>query len=156
MSLGSMFSSPGKQASQAASAAGASASQVIGQLQQYTDQHQQQLRDAIAGQGPNPYFEAAQQVNPQAYYTNPSDTVTFGTSGPGTSNGNPFAVASPTAGQAPPPLPNVILAHPSTATSPQPTPTNPFTGGPGGNGSLVPPRLGGGPPIGRIPIREEL
>ena len=168
MGFSSMFSSPSKQASAAASASGQEAQQVIGQLEQYTDQHQQQLRDAISGMGANPYFSAAQQLNPQAYYTNPSDTVTFGNAGGGgLSSGNPF-VAPSQAG--PPPLPGVILGAPPSApptstppvtkppvtTPPNPTPIggkNPFGGG---QGPVVAPpaQIGHGGLLPNIPVRQ--
>lgn len=155
MSLGTMFSSPGKQASQAASASDQAASQVIGQLENYTDTHQQQLRDAIAQQGPNPYFAAAGQLDPQAYYTNPSDTVNFGSGGPGTTSGYTFSQPSPFASSAPP-LPKVILSGPTSGQNPTPQqPTQPPPQSGGGN-PFTPPTLGGGPRVPRIPIREQL
>lgn len=155
MSLGSMFSSPGKQASQAASASGQIADQEISKLMNYTDTHQQQLRDAIGQQGPNPYFAAAQQLDPQAYYTNPQDATTFSAGGPGLTSGQTQVQGNPFA----PPPPRIIMSGPTSGTpsqpvsQPQPNPNpnpNPLP-----RPNPVPP--GGIPrpgPIERIPPRE--
>lgn len=88
--MGALFSSPSKQASQAASAMqGLDASQ-ISNLENYVNTQQQNLRGAIAGQGPNPYFAAAGGMSPSNYAVNPSDTATFGMSaGNGLTSGSP-------------------------------------------------------------------
>lgn len=146
-----MFSSPGKQAQQAAQASGQISDQEISKLLNYTDTHQQELRDAINKQGPNPYFGAAQQLNPQAYYTNPHDTTTFSAGGLG-SGLTPGSSSAQQSSPFLPPLPHVILPpsempQPPPAPAPPPAPSGPpqtNKPAPGGGGGGVGP--GGGYP----------
>lgn len=134
--MGSLFSSPGKQAQQAAQATGNIDQAMIQQMEGYVDTHQQQLRDAIGGLGPNPYFGAAPGT--AAYAVNPSNTVTAGpgalpyglTTGtptgpgaPGTltpSAGNPFSTQQ-NPNVAPPPG-AIPVRPPQPAPPSQPTP----------------------------------
>lgn len=76
--MGPLFSNPGKQAQQAASGQQAIDSQMIGQLEQYTQQHEAQLRNAIAGMPLNPYNDVA-----------------FGNTGPGLTSGSNTVTAGP-------------------------------------------------------------
>lgn len=73
---------------------------MLNQLESYVGQQQQAERGAIAGLGPNPYFAAAQQMNPGAYRVNPAQTQTFGASGPGTYLANLSSISG-----GPPPKP---------------------------------------------------
>lgn len=145
--MGSLFSSPSKQAGQGASQVQGIDQNMINQLEQYTGQQQQALRGAVAGIGANPYFAAGQAMSPDAYRINPAQTQTFGTSGPGT---------------------YLAKLH-SISSGPQPVAWNP-TGGermqPGGPGSekigpsgptapIVPPGGGGGGQWGHGPIGHE-
>lgn len=78
--MGSVFSSPSKQAQQSSSAVQGINSQDIAQAEQYVSQQQAALRTAL-GQQTNPYFEASAKMNPSGYGVNPHDTVTFGSNG---------------------------------------------------------------------------
>lgn len=120
MSLGNVFSSSGKQAQQAAANEGAIGQQMVSQIENYTTEQQQKLRDAIGGMGPNPYFSAAQQMSPSAYAVNPQGTATFGVSGPGTTTAQPNVSASPV--QAPPPQPGAVGMPPNEPRRPEPQP----------------------------------
>ena len=144
--MSSLFSSPSKQATAAAQASQQISQQDIQQLEDYISGQQGQLRTAIGQQGPNPYFGAAQQLNPQAYYTNPNNTVTYGAQGPGTTSGR---TSTQTSQPGPPALPNVILGAPPAQTPPR-TGTGGGGGGQGGGGNG-----GNGPinPITGLPVR---
>lgn len=75
--MSGLFSSPGKQAQQAGSQDMQYAEQMIAQAEQYQQQQEGQLRNAIAGLGPNPFFSAGSSMNPKAYAVNPKDVQTF-------------------------------------------------------------------------------
>jgi hypothetical protein len=121
--VGNLFQKPGQQASQGASQVQAMDQQMLNQLESYTGQQQQAERGAVAGVGANPYFAAAQSMNPGAYRVNPASTQTFGTSGPGT---------------------YLAKLH-SISSGPQPAPWNPAGGG--GNGASAPIlKIGGSAP----------
>lgn len=99
--MSGLFSSPGKSAQQGASGLQGIDQGIINQLENYVGQQQQAERGAIAGVAQNPYFNAAQTMNPDAYFVNPGQTQTFGTTaGPGTHSG---ASGSISAGAPPPP-----------------------------------------------------
>lgn len=149
MSLGSMFSSPGKQASQAAQGTEGAMMPVLQELQQYTSGEQEKQRGAVENMQPNPYFHAAQQLNPQAYYTNPNGTATFNATGSpanGLTPGN--TSVTPTGG--PPPPPGVILPAPTSGPAPVAQP--PVSGPPLPPRPIPPP----GPPVGIRPPRVPL
>lgn len=135
--MSTLFSSPQKSATAAAQASNQISQQDIQQLEDYVSGQQGQLRTAIGAQGPNPYFGAAQQLNPQAYYTDPTNTVNFGVSGPGTVPANPFTTGARTN---PPGLPPVILPQqpPQTGTG------GTGTGGTGSGGQIGTGGAGGG------------
>lgn len=145
--MGSLFSSPGKQAQQAAQATGNIDQAMIGQMEGYVDTHQQQLRDAIAGLGPNPYFGAAPGTG--AYKVDPANTVQAGpgalppglTPGGGTTQGtlapgggNPFAAPQQRSTLQAPPQQSMGTPPPQQHAPPRPPvtggapsgPTNPF------------------------------
>lgn len=83
--MSSMFSSPSKSAQQAASSVQGVDQGMLNQAIAQYNQEQQSARGAIAGLGQNPYFAAAQGMNPLNYRVNPQGTQTFGASGaPGT------------------------------------------------------------------------
>lgn len=113
--MGSLFSSPGKTATQAAQGTAAAEQGIIGStgpvtvpagpgnpggttvqplgsgLEGYTATGEQAQRDAIAGMGPNPYFAAAQGMSPSAYAVDPNYTASFSAQpgqgfGPGQTN----------------------------------------------------------------------
>jgi hypothetical protein len=106
--VGDLFSSPGKSASQAASAVSGVTQQDIQQVENYENTTEGQERAAIANLGPNPYLTAAGQMNPAAYQVNPANTASFGNQGPGTTSGqstnlfSPQAPIGPGGGSAPP------------------------------------------------------
>jgi hypothetical protein len=97
MSVSSLFSSPSKQAAQAASAEQGVSQQSIDQAEAYVSGQQQQERGAIQGLGDNPYFSAAQTLSPTP--VNPSNTVQFGSSGPGTTQVGATATPTNTSGE---------------------------------------------------------
>jgi hypothetical protein len=109
MSMGSLFSSPQKQAQGAESTVQGIDQQDIQQVENYVAAQQGQERSAIANLGENPYFQAASTLSPSSYAVNPSDAVAFGSSGPGTTLGT-TSVSN-------------AFAQPATAT---PTTTNAF------------------------------
>lgn len=122
--MSGLFSSPGKQASQGAGQLQNIDNGLLTNIENYVGKQQQQLHGAIAGIDQNPYFNAAQAMNPGAYAVNPGATETFGTSaGPGTHMGTVNAVA---AGPTPPPW-----------KPPEPKD--------GGGQKMQPPHTGGGP-----------
>lgn len=82
-----LFSSPSDSAAQAASATAAADNAEIGQEEQYVSGAEGQLRGAIAGLGPNPYFTAPAAPAP----VNPGNTATFATPGPKGTSTNLFA-----------------------------------------------------------------
>jgi hypothetical protein len=69
----SLFSSPSQNAAQAAQATASASDAQIAQEEQYVSGSEQQLRGAIAGLGPNPYFTAP--AAPAA--VNPANTTNF-------------------------------------------------------------------------------
>ncbi len=143
--MSSLFSSPSEQAQAAASATGAIDQNIINQIEGYTTGQQGQLRGAISGVGPNPYFDAAVQMSPSGYAVNPQYTATFGSSGPGTTLGT-NNVFLPPASAAPP------IAKPVTPPTQAPTPV-PITTLPGPRqpvGGAGQPVFGG---TGSMPIR---
>jgi hypothetical protein len=79
-----MFSSPSKQAGQAASASQGISQQTIDQAENYNAQQQGQERSAIAGLGDNPYIAAADQLaqTPPKITPTAANTSTFATPGP--------------------------------------------------------------------------
>ena len=91
-----LFSSPAQNASQAATATAAASNAEIGQEEGYVNTSEANLRNAIAGLGPNPYFTAPAPPAP----VNPGNTATFSTpGGKGTTTGAPanaFAAPQPT------------------------------------------------------------
>ena len=101
-----LFSSPAQNASQAATATAAASNAEIGQEEGYVNTSEANLRNAIAGLPPNPYFTPP--APPAA--VNPGNTAAFATPGPkgtttaGASN-NLFAAA-------PPPQPTNLFAAP--------------------------------------------
>lgn len=131
--MGSLLSSPGKQAQQGASGLQGVDQNIINQIEQYTGQQQQAERGAIAGIGKNPYFGAAQQMSPAPYAVNPNQTQTFGVAGgPGVHLASAFSAG---AGGAPPPW---------QPPGPRGDPRGPGGGGgdrnnPGGGGPPTPP-----------------
>lgn len=87
-----LFSSPSQNASQAATATASADNAEIGQEEAYVNQSEGNLRNAIAGLGPNPYFTPPPVPAP----VDPKNTATFSTPGPpGTSSGNLFAAPAP-------------------------------------------------------------
>jgi hypothetical protein len=96
------FESPSKAASQAASQEQGISQQAVNQAEGYVSGQEQQLRGAISGLGPNPYFGAAASMSPAGYQVNPNDTQTFGQSNlpPGLEQGTPASTSSqPTGAQ---------------------------------------------------------
>lgn len=133
-----MFSSPGKQAQQAASAVGGMNQQTISQLEGYDTQQRDALRTAIGQTGPNPYFGAAQQLNSDAYRVNGNDMATFGSgAGPGLMPGSSTR-SIPPGSMAPP---NLIVQGPTSAPPPPPAqPTPPVNPTPVGGSNPFGPR----------------
>uniref|UniRef100_E6QP67 Uncharacterized protein n=1 Tax=mine drainage metagenome TaxID=410659 RepID=E6QP67_9ZZZZ len=135
--MGTVFSSPGKQASQAASAVGGIDQNSINQIEGYTSGQQQALRGAISGVGQNPYFQTAQAMNPNAYAVNPNDRTVFSNAAPTGSVGSPGVTPSQNSA-------NVLTGN-TQNKNPNGygnSPANPVSGG-------KPVGTGGGP---RIPI----
>lgn len=111
--MGSLLSSPGKQAQQAAQAQQGLSAQTVAQAEQYANTTGTNVQNAIANAGPNPYFGAAQYLSPQSYALNPSQTTTFGENGPpGTMSGNNFQFSQP--------LPASSLGNSATTRRTQP------------------------------------
>jgi hypothetical protein len=82
VSLGSLFSSPGKQAQQAGSAQQALSQNEINQAENYVNNSEQNERNAIAGLGTNPYFgSGGSSPLPAPTKLNPSDVNVFGPNG---------------------------------------------------------------------------
>jgi hypothetical protein len=83
-----LFSSPSQNASQAASATASADNAEIGQEEQYVNASEGNLRNAIAGLGPNPYF-----TNPNTpANVNPAATANFSAATPQSgSSSNLFA-----------------------------------------------------------------
>lgn len=133
--MGSLFSSPGKQAQQAATAEQGLTAQDLALAKQYANTTATNTQNVIAQMGPNPYFGAAANMSPSNYAVNPNDTTTFGvTSPPGTTQGNSFAQSSGQAnGAAPPAQPPSQYPPGQTPVHTQPvaqnTGTNPFSNG---------------------------
>lgn len=126
--MGSLFSSPSKQANAAASASQGISQQDIAQLENYVSGQQQQLRGAISGLGPNPYFAAGNQMNPANYRINPADTVGFGSQGPGTQTvvaSNPVQANPYPSPQTTNPSPTPPANQPPPSTTPPTPPTTP-------------------------------
>jgi len=98
MSLSGLFSSPQKQAQAGAQAVGQINKDDITALEGYVGKQQTDLRSAISGLGPNPYFQAAGSLSPTT--VDPTDTVNFGSSGPGTELGMTGTMGG-TSGKAP-------------------------------------------------------
>ena len=73
-----LFSSPSQNASEAATATANASNAEIGQEEAYVNQSEGNLRGAIAGLGPNPYFTPP--APPAA--VNPGNTAAFATPGP--------------------------------------------------------------------------
>lgn len=111
--MSDVVSSPSKQANSYASGANNITAQDVGQYENYLNNANANTRSAIAGLGANPYFSAMGQ--------SPS-TVTYGASGPGTTQGQVTATPSTTA---PSSTQAVQTATPSTAQTPV---SNPFIG----------------------------
>lgn len=133
--MSGLLSSPGKQAQQGASGLQGIDQSTINQLEQYVGQQQQNERGAIAGVGANPYFTAAQAMNPSAYAVNPAQQQVFGsTGGPGTHMAAPTSVSLGPA--APPWKPPEPRGGGGGAGS---------GGGPGNRAPYVPPPGMGGP-----------
>lgn len=105
------FSSPSKQANSYASGANNITAQDVGQYENYVNNANANTRSAIAGLGANPYFSAMEST--------PS-TVTYGASGPGTTQGNITATPS-----TPAPA-SAQVAQAATPTTQTPA-ANPFT-----------------------------
>lgn len=145
--------SPTKSGTQSGSGAQALNQQMINQLESYVGQQQQSERGAIAGLGPNPYFKAAEQMNPAAYKVNPGATQTFGSTGPGTYlenlssiTGQPKATETITGSPGGPPGGGGgKKAPPPTAPPPVPNPPGPPNWGGNGHGP------GSGGPVGHQP-----
>jgi hypothetical protein len=94
--MSGLFSSPGKAAQQGASGYQGQAQQIVDQIENYTGQQQQAERGAIAGVGPNAYFQAAEKMNPGPYAVNPGGVQTFGApGGPGTRTAAPGLSTGP-------------------------------------------------------------
>ena len=92
-----LFSSPSDNAAQAASATSSADNAEIQQEEGYVNSAEGNLRGAIAGLGPNPYFTPPTPPAP----VNPGNTTTFSTPGPkGTTtagaSSNLFAAPQPT------------------------------------------------------------
>jgi hypothetical protein len=139
--MGSMLSSPSKQASQASSAVQGQDAGEIAQYEQYVSAQEGQLRDAISQQT-NPYFQAAKEMNPSGYAVNPKDVVSFGSSGPGTTSAK-NSINGPTN-----PTPKQGKINPGSQPKPVVPPGK--TGGvSGGNPVPVPPKPVGGP-VGQV------
>jgi hypothetical protein len=116
-----LFSSPSKQAQQAASAEQDIATGEIKQVEAYNDQKQQELRSGIAGLD-NPFFAAASQSDPSAFQVNPSATVAYGgpTGGAVPPQGSGMRRTESASSSAPPPLtppPPPPLPQPPTIPS---------------------------------------
>ena len=149
--MSSLFSSPSKSANAAASAQQGISQQAINEAEQYVGQTEAQERGAISGIGDNPYFAAASSMNPANYAVNPNDTITFGSSGPGTTvPTSAFQQAPPTTipttvGSTPMIPPSSPISQPSTGRVP--------TGGSGTvpNVPSSPPNVVTGPVV--APIR---
>lgn len=109
-----LFSSPSDNAAQAASATAAASNQEIGQEEQYVNQSEGNLRGAIAGLGPNPYFSPPKP--PAA--VDPKNTANFFSPAPGGANG-----------AAPPPAtaPNLFAAPAAGRRQAQPAGRAPVT-----------------------------
>ncbi len=82
-----LFSSPSQNASEAATATANASNAEIGQEEGYVNTSEANLRNAIAGLPPNPYFSGAK---PPAQ-VDPKNTVAFGTPGPAGTSTNLFA-----------------------------------------------------------------
>lgn len=95
-----LFSSPSSQAKDAATTQAGLQNNEIQQEQGYVNTSEQNLRNAIQGQGPNPYFAGAEQLKPTP--VNPGNTANFFTPPP--------AGASAPAG--PPPQTSNLFAAP--------------------------------------------
>ncbi len=164
--MGTMFSSPSKQATAAAKGSQGISSQDIAQMEKYVNNQQTKLRGAISGLGPNPYFSAGGAMGSPTKM-DPTNMVSFGptantpggnylnsissgapASGTGTSN--PFLGPNIVAQNAPSMSPNTMSGGPIPTvptTGPVPTPT-PI----GGSAPPVAPKppgvLSGGPQTG--------
>lgn len=102
MSIGSAFSSPSKAGQQAASSELSTLQPLINQQETYQSGQEQNLRNAISGLGPNPYFGAGGTGTPPPIDPT-TNTATFSSAGPGTQvAGNaPPAVVAPAASPIP-------------------------------------------------------
>jgi hypothetical protein len=89
--MSSLFSSPSKQASSAASAEQGISQQDIAQAENYVNTQEGQLRSAIPSGASNPYLNAASSVSPSTYKVDPANTVAFGNSAPQYTGANAFA-----------------------------------------------------------------
>lgn len=81
-SIGDMFTTPQQKAQSAATATQGIDNAEISQEQQYVSGQEQQLRNAISGLPPNPYFAAAGSMSPSGYAVDPKNTTSFSTSAP--------------------------------------------------------------------------
>ena len=112
-----LFSSPSDNAAQAAQTTASADNAEIGQEEQYVNAAEGQLRSAIAGLGPNPYFSPPSAPAP----ANPNNTATFTQPTPQATGGNLFASPQPASGN--------VFAVPATR-QPQPVARAPVSGAP--------------------------